>query len=49
MTKFNKAVAAAGVTLAAWVASLAGVDVPAEVQGALVTLLVFAVPNVESD
>ncbi len=47
MTRFNKATAAAAVTVAAFLVSLFGVDVPAEVQGAVVTLLVFAVPNVE--
>ena len=35
------ATAAAVTTLAVWGASLAGVDVPTEVQGALTTLIVF--------
>jgi hypothetical protein len=45
MTKYNKGVAAAAVTVAAWVASLFGVDVPAQVQGALITIAVVFVPN----
>lgn len=45
MSRFNKATAAAVVGVAAWLVSLAGLEVPAEVQAMLVTLLVFAVPN----
>ena len=43
--RFNKATAAAGVTVVAFVASSFGFDIPAEVQGALITLAVFFVPN----
>lgn len=43
--RYNKGLAAAGVTVVAWVASLFGVDVPAEVQGALITIAVVVVPN----
>jgi hypothetical protein len=43
--RFNKATAAAAVTAAAWIVSLFGVEVPAEVQGAFITLAVFIVPN----
>lgn len=43
--RFNKATAAAAVTLAVFAVNQFGVDVPAEVQGAAITLLVFIVPN----
>ena len=43
--RFNKATAAAAVTVVAFVASSFGFDIPAEVQGALITLAVFFVPN----
>lgn len=45
MNKYNKAWAAAAATVAAWLVSQFGVEVPAEVQGAVATLLVWAVPN----
>lgn len=45
MQRYNKAVGAAAVTVVAWAAGLFGLDIPAEVQGALITLVVFAVPN----
>ena len=44
-TAYNKGIAAAGVTVAAWVASMFGLDVPAEIQGALITLAVVFIPN----
>ena len=41
--KVTAAACAAGVTtILAWVASLCGIEVPAEVQGAITTILVFA-------
>lgn len=45
MQAYNKAIAAAAVTVGVWLASLGGLEVPSEVQGALATLLVFFVPN----
>lgn len=43
--KYNKAIAAAGVTIVAWVASLFGLDIPAEVQGSLIVVAVYFIPN----
>lgn len=43
--KYNKGIAAAAVTVGAWVASIFGFDVPVEVQGSLITLLVVVIPN----
>ena len=43
--RFNKATASALVLVAGYVASLFGVDVPAEIQVAVATVLVWAVPN----
>lgn len=45
MQTYNKALAAAAVTVAVWAASLGGLDVPPAVQGALATILVFFIPN----
>ena len=46
--RYNKAIAAALVTIVGWVAyEWGGVDVPDAVSGALTTLLVYAVPNRE--
>lgn len=45
MQAYNKAIAAAAVTIGVWLASLAGLDVPSEVQGAFAALLVLVVPN----
>lgn len=45
MQRYNKAIAAAAVTVIAWLANLAGIDVPAEVQGAIATIAVYAIPN----
>lgn len=45
--RFNKATAAAAVLILAWLLSLAGIEVPNEVQGAITVLLVWAVPNVQ--
>lgn len=42
---YNKAIGVAAVTVAAWVSSLFGLEIPGEVQGALATLVVFFVPN----
>lgn len=48
--KVTASVAAAAVTtVVCWVASLAGLDVPAEVQGAVTTILVFAAGWATSD
>lgn len=45
-TAANKAWAAAAVTVVVWIVrDFIGIDVPAEVQGAVTTLLVWAVPN----
>lgn len=45
MQAYNKAIAAAAVTIGVWLAALGGLDVPAEVQGAVATLLVLVIPN----
>lgn len=42
---YNKAIAAAAVTVLAFVAEQFGFEIPAEVQGSLITLAVFAIPN----
>lgn len=44
----NKAWAAAAVVVLSWLLTFVGVDVPAEVQGALAVLLVWLVPNTTS-
>lgn len=49
MQAYNKAFAVAAVTIGVWLANLAGVEVPTEVQGALATILVFLVPNIPAD
>ena len=41
--------AAAIVTIIVWVASAAGVNVPTEVQGAIITILVFVAGYVKLD
>lgn len=43
--RYNKGIAAAAVTVAAWVSGLIGLEVPVEVQGSLITLLVLVIPN----
>lgn len=42
---YNKGLAAAAVTVVAWVAGLLGLEIPAEVQGALITIAVVLIPN----
>jgi hypothetical protein len=47
--RFSKAVAAAAVLVAAWILAQFGLEVPAPVQGGVVTLLVWAVPNADPE
>lgn len=50
VTQYNKAIVAALVTIIGWVAyEWGGVDIPDAVKGAFTTVLVFLVPNTDSE